>query len=41
MQVYLNLLRGNRNYRNLWLAKLVSYLGDWFNLLASAALIRS
>ena len=39
VQVYLDLLRANRNYRNLWLAKLVSYLGDWFNLLASAALI--
>ena len=36
---YADLLRSNRNYRNLWLAKLVSYLGDWFNLLASAALI--
>ncbi len=39
MNSYIVLLRGNRNYRNLWLAKLVSYLGDWFNLLASAALI--
>jgi MFS family permease len=36
---YLVLLRGNRNYRNLWIAKLISFLGDWFNLLASAALI--
>ena len=39
MNAYLDLLRGNRNYRNLWLATLVSYAGDWFNLLASAALI--
>ena len=39
MEIYLDLLRRNRNYRNLWLAKLVSYLGDWFNLLASATLI--
>jgi MFS family permease len=39
VQVYIDLLRSNRNYRNLWLAKLISYLGDWFNLLASAALI--
>jgi len=36
---YLALLRANRNFRNLWLAGLISYLGDWFNLLASAALI--
>ncbi len=39
MNAYLDLLRSNRNYRNLWLATLVSYAGDWFNLLASAALI--
>ena len=39
MNVYLTLLRGNANYRNLWLARVVSNLGDWFNLLASAALI--
>jgi MFS family permease len=36
---YISLLRGNRNYRNLWAAKLISFLGDWFNLLASAKLI--
>lgn len=39
MNAYLSLLRDNRNYRNLWLATLISYAGDWFNLLASAALI--
>ncbi len=39
MNEYVVLLRGNHNYRNLWLAKLISFLGDWFNLLASAALI--
>ncbi|MCB0044151.1 MAG: MFS transporter [Caldilineaceae bacterium] len=39
MNEYVALLRRNANYRNLWLAKLISYLGDWFNLLASARLI--
>ncbi len=39
MNVYLSLLRRNPNYRNLWFARVVSNLGDWFNLLASAALI--
>src|SRR5512132_3102866 len=31
---YLRLLRGNRNYRLLWLAQVVSELGDWFYSLA-------
>lgn len=39
MNEYLSLLRNNRNYRNLWLGNVVSLLGDWFNLLASAELI--
>lgn len=39
MNVYISLLQRNRNFRNLWLARVVSNLGDWFNLLASAALI--
>ena len=39
MNVYTTLLRHNANYRNLWLARVVSNLGDWFNLLASATLI--
>lgn len=39
MNDYVSLLRRNPNYRNLWLARVVSNLGDWFNLLASAALI--
>lgn len=39
MEEYVSLLRRNVNYRNLWLARVVSNLGDWFNLLASAALI--
>ena len=39
MGSYLELLKKNQNFRNLWLATLISYTGDWFNLLASAALI--
>jgi MFS family permease len=39
MNEYLTLLRENRNYRNLWLGSVISQLGDWFNLLASAELI--
>jgi MFS family permease len=41
MNSYLSLLQGNPHYRNLWLARVVSNLGDWFNLLASAALVAS
>ena len=33
------LIRQNRNFRWLWAAQVVSLLGDWFNLIASAALI--
>jgi len=36
---YLALVRDNRNFRYLWLGQIVSLLGDWFNLIASAALI--
>lgn len=39
MRPYWILLRDNRNYRLLWLGSLVSNLGDWFNLIASAALV--
>lgn len=39
MNEYIALLRQNRNYRYLWLGNVVSLLGDWFNLLASAELI--
>jgi MFS family permease len=39
MYSYLQLLQRNPDFRNLWLATLVSYAGDWFNLLASAALV--
>jgi len=36
---YLALVRSNRNFRHLWTGQVVSLLGDWFNLIASAALI--
>jgi NRE family putative nickel resistance protein-like MFS transporter len=36
---YTELLRNNRNFRFLWFGQIVSLLGDWFNLVASAALI--
>ena len=36
---YGQLLRTNRNFRNLWFGQIVSFLGDWFNLIASASLI--
>ncbi|MFO7539489.1 MAG: MFS transporter [Chloroflexota bacterium] len=36
MNEYIDLLRNNRNYRNLWLGSVITQLGDWFNLIASA-----
>jgi MFS family permease len=36
---YAELLRRNSNFRSLWLGQVVSLLGDWFNLIASATLI--
>jgi MFS family permease len=39
MGEYLNLLKRNRNFSYLWWGNVVSLLGDWFNLIASAALI--
>lgn len=36
---YIQLLRENRNYRWLWGGQVISLLGDWFNLIASAALL--
>jgi MFS family permease len=36
---YLALIRANHNFRNLWLGQIISLLGDWFNLIASAALV--
>jgi MFS family permease len=39
MREYINLLKRNQNFRYLWWGNVVSLLGDWFNLIASAALI--
>lgn len=36
---YIILIRHNPNYRWLWLSAVISQLGDWFNLIASAALV--
>ena len=36
---YAELLRGNANFRLLWFGQIVSLLGHWFNLIASAALV--
>ena len=36
---YLDLMRQNPNFRWLWGGQVVSLLGDWFNLIASAILI--
>ena len=38
---YLELVRKNGNFRNLWFGQIISLLGDWFNLIASASLIGS
>ncbi|MGD2076828.1 MAG: MFS transporter [Chloroflexota bacterium] len=38
---YFALLRRNANYRFLWSGQVVSLLGDWFNLIASASLVAS
>lgn len=39
MDIYIDLLRRNKNYRSLWLGAVISNLGDWFNLIASASLL--
>jgi MFS family permease len=36
---YGQLIRENANFRLLWLGQIVSLFGDWFNLIASAALV--
>ena len=37
---YSQLLRGNRNFRNLFWGQLVSELGNWFNFIAVLGLLR-
>ncbi len=36
---YIELLRGNRNFRMVWLGQVVSQLGDWFNTIALYTII--
>lgn len=36
---YVTLICHNQNYRYLWLSQVISQLGDWFNLIASATLV--
>jgi predicted MFS family arabinose efflux permease len=36
---YMRLLRGNRNFRRLWLAQIVSEIGDWFYTLSIYTLL--
>src|SRR5205814_8513589 len=36
---YLRLLRENRNFRRLWLAQIISEVGDWFYSLAIYSLL--
>lgn len=38
---YTELIRQNKNFRNLWFGQIVSLLGDWFNLIASATLVET
>ena len=39
MAAYWKLLRTNRNFRRLWLAQIVSEIGDWFYTLAIYSLL--
>jgi MFS family permease len=36
---YYALVRDNRDFRYLWFGQIISLLGDWFNLIASASLV--
>jgi MFS family permease len=39
MKQYLELLKKRQGFRNLWLASVVSLLGDWFNTIASVMIV--
>ena len=36
---YRELLEGNRSFRNLWFAEIISFLGDWFNTIALYSIV--
>ncbi|MCB0209810.1 MAG: MFS transporter, partial [Anaerolineae bacterium] len=36
---FINLVKDNRDFRYLWFSQVISLLGDWFNLIASASLV--
>jgi MFS family permease len=36
---YIDLIRRNHDFRNLWFSQIISQIGDWFNLIASASLV--
>jgi len=38
---YMQVLRGNRTFRRLWLGQVVSELGNWFNFIAGLGLVRA
>src|SRR6185503_308295 len=38
---YLQLLRGNRFFRRLWIGQVISELGNWFNFIAALGLVRA
>ena len=40
MSGYRSLLTQNREYRRLWLAEIVSFLGDWFNTIALYTIVQ-
>ena len=35
---YWSLISGNKDFRNLWFGQIISLMGDWFNLIATAIL---
>jgi len=39
MNQYGQLIRNNLEFRKLWVGQIISLLGDWFNLIASASLV--
>ena len=36
---YVKLLRGNANFRRLWIAQIISEVGDWFYMVALYAML--